>query len=417
MATHTAKSPAASQLDVQAIRAQFPILAEKVHDRPLVFLDSAASAQKPSAVIDSMANTMRHQYANIHRGLHWMSERTTEAYEGVRDLVAGFLNAPSREEIVFTRNSTEAINLVAHSFGALLRPGQAVLISQMEHHANLVPWQMLRDRAGIELRIAPITDDGDLDMEAYKALLADGKVGLVAITHMSNVLGTITPASQIAEVAHAAGALVLFDGSQAVVHHKTDVQALDADFYTFTGHKLYGPTGIGVLWARRALLEQMPPFLGGGDMISTVTFERSTWANIPHKFEAGTPAIVETIGLGVAIEWVSQVGFDAIAAHEAALTAHALQRLATVPGLKIVGNPRMRGGVVSFTMDDVHPHDIATLLDRNGIAIRAGHHCAEPLMRRLGLSATARASFGIYTQKEEIDVLADTLVRIRDFFV
>ncbi|MFT8782139.1 aminotransferase class V-fold PLP-dependent enzyme [Acetobacter syzygii] len=417
MATHTAKSPAASQLDVQAIRAQFPILAEKVHDRPLVFLDSAASAQKPNAVIDSMANTMRHQYANIHRGLHWMSERTTEAYEGVRDLVAGFLNAPSREEIVFTRNSTEAINLVAHSFDALLRPGQAVLISQMEHHANLVPWQMLRDRAGIELRIAPITDDGDLDMEAYKALLADGKVGLVAITHMSNVLGTITPASQIAEVAHAAGALVLFDGSQAVVHHKTDVQALDADFYTFTGHKLYGPTGIGVLWARRALLEQMPPFLGGGDMISTVTFERSTWANIPHKFEAGTPAIVETIGLGAAIEWVSQVGFDAIAAHEAALTAHALQRLATVPGLKIVGNPRMRGGVVSFTMEDVHPHDIATLLDRNGIAIRAGHHCAEPLMRRLGLSATARASFGIYTQKEEIDVLADTLVRIRDFFV
>ena len=417
MATHTAKSPAASQLDVQAIRAQFPILVEKVHDRPLVFLDSAASAQKPNAVIDSMANTMRHQYANIHRGLHWMSERTTEAYEGVRDLVAGFLNAPSREEIVFTRNSTEAINLVAHSFGALLRPGQAVLISQMEHHANLVPWQMLRDRAGIELRIAPITDDGDLDMEAYKALLADGKVGLVAITHMSNVLGTITPASQIAEVAHAAGALVLFDGSQAVVHHKTDVQALDADFYTFTGHKLYGPTGIGVLWARRALLEQMPPFLGGGDMISTVTFERSTWANIPHKFEAGTPAIVETIGLGAAIEWVSQVGFDAIAAHEAALTAHALQRLATVPGLKIVGNPKMRGGVVSFTMDDVHPHDIATLLDRNGIAIRAGHHCAEPLMRRLGLSATARASFGIYTQKEEIDVLADTLVRIRDFFV
>lgn len=417
MATHTAKSPAASQLDVQAIRAQFPILAEKVHDRPLVFLDSAASAQKPNAVIDSMANTMRHQYANIHRGLHWMSERTTEAYEGVRDLVAGFLNAPSREEIVFTRNSTEAINLVAHSFGALLRPGQAVLISQMEHHANLVPWQMLRDRAGIELRIAPITDDGDLDMEAYKALLADGKVGLVAITHMSNVLGTITPASQIAEVAHAAGALVLFDGSQAVVHHKTDVQALDADFYTFTGHKLYGPTGIGVLWARRALLEQMPPFLGGGDMISTVTFERSTWTNIPHKFEAGTPAIVETIGLGAAIEWVSQIGFDAIAAHEAALTAHALQRLATVPGLKIVGNPKMRGGVVSFTMDDVHPHDIATLLDRNGIAIRAGHHCAEPLMRRLGLSATARASFGIYTQKEEIDVLADTLVRIRDFFV
>jgi cysteine desulfurase/selenocysteine lyase len=335
----------------------------------------------------------------------------------VRDLVADFLNAPSREEIVFTRNSTEAINLVAHSFGALLKPGQAVLISQMEHHANLVPWQMLRDRAGIDLRVAPITDEGDLDMDAYKALLADGKVALVSMTHMSNVLGTITPAKQIADIAHAAGALVLFDGSQSVVHHKTDVQELGADFYTFTGHKLYGPTGIGVLWARRDLLEQMPPFLGGGDMISTVTFERSTWANIPHKFEAGTPAIVETIGLGAAIDWVSRIGFDAIAAHEAELTAHALTRLATVPGLNIVGHPRMRGGVVSFTMADVHPHDIATLLDRNGIAIRAGHHCAEPLMRRLGLSATARASFGIYTQKEEIDVLADTLVRIRDFFV
>lgn len=417
MSTHTPTTHAHAQLDVQAIRQQFPILGEKVHDRPLVFLDSAASAQKPNAVIDSMASTMRHQYANIHRGLHWMSERTTEAYEGVRDLVADFLNVPSREEIVFTRNSTEAINLVAHSFGALLKPGQAVLISQMEHHANLVPWQMLRDRAGIDLRVAPITDDGDLDMDTYTALLADGKVALVSMTHMSNVLGTITPAKQIADIAHAAGALVLFDGSQSVVHHKTDVQELGADFYTFTGHKLYGPTGIGVLWARRDLLEQMPPFLGGGDMISTVTFERSTWANIPHKFEAGTPAIVETIGLGAAIDWVSKIGFDAIAAHEAGLTAHALTRLATVPGLSIVGHPRVRGGVVSFTMADVHPHDIATLLDRNGIAIRAGHHCAEPLMRRLGLSATARASFGIYTQKEEIDVLADTLVRIRDFFV
>ncbi|MCP1241462.1 SufS family cysteine desulfurase [Acetobacter lambici] len=417
MSTQTPTVHAVPQLDVHAIRQQFPILGEKVHDRPLVFLDSAASAQKPNAVIDCMANTMRHQYANIHRGLHWMSERTTEAYEGVRDLVADFLNAPSREEIVFTRNSTEAINLVAHSFGALLKPGQAVLISQMEHHANLVPWQMLRDWAGIDLRVAPITDDGDLDIEAYKALLADGKVALVAITHMSNVLGTITPAKQIADMAHAAGAQVLFDGSQSVVHHKTDVQALGADFYTFTGHKLYGPTGIGVLWGRRDLLEQMPPFLGGGDMISTVTFEHSTWANIPHKFEAGTPAIVETIGLGAAIEWVNKIGFDGIAAHEADLTTHALQRLATVPGLNIVGHPRVRGGVVSFTMADVHPHDIATLLDRNGIAIRAGHHCAEPLMRRLGLSATARASFGIYTQKEEIDVLADTLVRIRDFFV
>ena len=404
-------------LESAAIRAQFPILGEKVHDRPLVFLDSAASAQKPNAVIDAMADTMRTQYANIHRGLHWMSERTTEAYEGVRDLVAGFLNAPSREEIVFTRNSTEAINLVAYSYGALLKPGQAVVISEMEHHANLVPWQMLRDRAGIELRIAPITDAGDLDMDAFKALLSDGNVALVAITHMSNVLGGVTPAKQIADLAHAAGALVLFDGSQFVVHRKTDVQALGADFYTFTGHKLYGPTGIGVLWARKELLEAMPPFMGGGDMISTVTFERSTWANVPHHFEAGTPAIIETIGLGAAISWVESIGMDVIATHEAELTAYALKRLQDVPGLSVVGNPQDRGGVVSFTMQDVHPHDIATLLDRNGIAIRAGHHCAEPLMRRLGLTATARASFGIYTLKQEIDVLADTLVRIRDFFV
>ncbi|KAA8384762.1 cysteine desulfurase [Acetobacter sp. DmW_136] len=406
-----------SGLDLAAIRKQFPILSEKVHDRPLVFLDSAASAQKPDAVINAMVHTMHHQYANIHRGLYWLSERATEAYEAVRDQVAGFLNAPSREEIVFTRNSTEAINLVAYSFGSLLTPGQAVVISEMEHHANLVPWQMLRDRMGIELRIAPITDAGDLDMDAFGQLLSDGKVALVAITHMSNVLGTITPARQIADMAHAAGALVLFDGSQAVVHHRTDVQALGADFYTFTGHKLYGPTGIGVLWARRALLEDMPPFMGGGDMISTVTFEKSTWANVPHKFEAGTPAIVEAIGLGAAIAWVEKFGFDAIAAHEQALTSYALERLSTVPGLNIVGQPKERGGVISFTMADVHPHDIATLLDRNGIAVRAGHHCAEPLMRRLGLTATARASFGIYTMQEEIDALADTLVRIREFFV
>lgn len=417
MTSVTTQEKARQTLDVAAIRQQFPILSQKVHDRPLVFLDSAASAQKPEAVIEAMARTMRCQYANIHRGLYWMSERTTEAYEAVRDQVARFLNAPSREEIVFTRNSTEAINLVAHSFGSLLKPGQAVVISEMEHHANLIPWQMLRDRAGIELRVAPITDAGDIDLDALKGLLADGKVALVAVTHMSNVLGTVTPAKVIADMAHAAGAQVLFDGSQSVVHRKTDVQALGADFYTFTGHKLYGPTGIGVLWARKELLEVMPPFLGGGDMISTVSFEKSTWANVPHKFEAGTPAIIETIGLGAAISWVEEIGFEAIAAHEAALTAYAMTRLADVPGLKIVGQPKERGGVISFVMDDVHPHDIATLLDRNGIAVRAGHHCAEPLMRRLGLTATARASFGIYTLPEEIDTLADTLVRIRNFFV
>ncbi|MFT8710762.1 aminotransferase class V-fold PLP-dependent enzyme [Komagataeibacter rhaeticus] len=399
------------------VRDDFPILSEKVHGKDLVFLDSAASAQKPRQVIDCMAETMRTQYANIHRGLYWMSERTTEAYEGVRDQVAKFLGANAREEIVFTRNSTEAINLVAHSYGSMLRPGRAVVVSEMEHHANLVPWQMLRDRTGIELRVTPVTDDGALDMEALGRTLSDGRVGLVAITHMSNVLGTITDARAIADMAHAAGAKVLFDGSQLAVHRRVDVQALDADFYVVTGHKLYGPTGIGVLWARRELLEAMPPFLGGGDMISTVSFERSTWAHVPHKFEAGTPAIIETIGLGAALAYIESIGFDAIGAHEDALTAYALEMLGQVQGLKVIGTAPQRGGVISFTMADVHPHDIATLLDRNGIAVRAGHHCAEPLMRRLGVSATARASFGIYTTPEEIATLAATLEQIRGFFV
>lgn len=403
--------------DVTAIRAQFPILSEKVHGRDLVFLDSAASAQKPVAVIDAMSDVMRTQYANIHRGLHWMSERTTEAYEAVRGKVAGFLGAPSREEIIFTRNSTEAINLVAYSFGSLLKPGQAVLVSAMEHHANLVPWQMLRDRSGIDLRIIPITESGDLDYDALERMLEAGDVALVAVTHMSNVIGGMVDARRVADLAHASGAKVLFDGSQAVVHRKVDVQQIDADFYTFTGHKLYGPTGIGVLWARRELLEAMPPFMGGGDMISTVTFEKSTWAPVPHKFEAGTPAIVETIGLGAAIDWVESIGFDAITAHEKQLVDHAARVLPEVPGLRIIGNPEDRGGVFSFVMKDIHPHDMATLLDRNGVAIRAGHHCAEPLMQHLGLTATARASFALYTTEAEVDALVSALIRIRDFFV
>jgi cysteine desulfurase/selenocysteine lyase len=346
-----------------------------------------------------------------------MSERTTDAYESVRDQVAALLNAPSRDEIVFTRNSTEAINLVAYSYGrGILRPGQAVVISEMEHHSNLVPWQMLRDAHGIELRVAAITDAGELDLASLEILLADGRVGLVAITHMSNVLGSYTPAARIAALAHAHGARVLFDGSQAVVHRAVDVQAIDADFYVFTGHKLYGPTGVGVLWAKRELLEAMPPFLGGGDMISSVTYAKSTWARVPHKFEAGTPAILEVIGLGAAIRYVNAIGFEAIAAHEATLTDHALARLSAIEGLTIIGRAQDRGGVISFTLDGAHAHDIATLLDRNGIAVRAGHHCAEPLMGRLGLDSTARASFGVYTTPGEIDFLADNLERIRGFF-
>ena len=402
--------------DVDRIRADFPILAQSVRGKPLVFLDSAASAQKPVQVMEAMRVASETEYANVHRGLHWMSERATDAYEAVRDQVAGLLNAPSRDEIVFTANSTAAINLVAHSFGGAIEPGRAVLISEMEHHANIVPWLMLRERTGIELRVAKITDGGEIDMESLAGHLKDGRVALTAITHMSNVLGTYTPAARIAAMAHEAGSRVLFDGSQSVVHRAIDVQAIGADFFVFTGHKLYGPTGIGVLWAKRALLEAMPPFMGGGDMISSVSFERATWAEVPHKFEAGTPAILEVIGLGAAIRYVQAIGYDAIAAHEAALTEHALAELAKVDGLHVIGQAQDRGGVVSFTLDGAHAHDVATLLDRNGIAVRAGQHCAEPLMRRLGLDSTARASFGIYTTAAEIDFLAASLQRVRTFF-
>jgi cysteine desulfurase / selenocysteine lyase len=404
-------------LDVARVRADFPILAQKIRGKPLVFLDSAASAQKPRAVIDAVRDAMETQYANVHRGLHWMSERTTDAYEAARDAVAALMNARDRSEVVFTRNVTESLNLMAHSYGrGVLQPGQAVLISAMEHHSNIIPWQLLRDERGIELRVAPITDAGELNLAAFESLLRDGKVGLVSMTHMSNVLGTVTPAERIVRIAHAHGAKVLFDGAQAIVHRRVDVQALDCDFYAWTGHKLYGPTGIGVLWGRRHLLDRMPPFLGGGEMISSVSYEKSTWADVPHKFEAGTPPILEGIGLKAAIDYVASLGFDAIAAHEAALTEHALARIGNVDGVHILGRAQDRGGVVAFTLDNAHAHDVATLLDRQGIAVRAGHHCAEPLMRRFGLESTARASFGIYTTHEEIDFLADSLVRVREFF-
>jgi cysteine desulfurase/selenocysteine lyase len=408
---------AVAPFDVERIRRDFPILTQTVRGKKLVFLDSAASAQKPRVVIDAMVHAMETQYANVHRGLHWMSERTTEAYEAARDAVADLMNANDRSEIVFVRNSTEAINLLAHSYGrGVLKRGQAVLISGMEHHSNIVPWQLLRDAHGIELRVAPITDSGELDMAAFEALLEDGKVGLVAMTHMSNVLGSITPAERIVRIAHAHGAKVMFDGSQAIVHRKVDVRALGCDFYVWTGHKLYGPTGIGVLWGKRDLLDRMPPFLGGGDMISSVTYEQSTWAAVPHKFEAGTPAILEGIGLKAAIDYVQAIGYEAMAAHEAALTEHALARLAGVEGLRVLGQAQDRGGVISFTLDKAHAHDVATLLDRQGIAVRAGHHCAEPLMHRFNLDSTARASFGIYTTHAEVDALADGLIRVREFF-
>ena len=403
--------------DVTVIREDFPILKQQVHGKPLVFLDSAASAQKPRAVIDAMRHVMEAQYANVHRGLHYMSEKTSDAFEEVRDKVAAFINAASRDEIVFTRNATESINLVAYTWGrTALRPSDAVAVSEMEHHANLVPWQMLRDAHGTELRIIKITDAGEIDFDSLEQVFADGKVKLLAVTQMSNVLGSYTPVERLAKFAHERGAKILVDGCQAIVHRHVDVQAIGADFYAFSGHKLYGPTGIGVLYGKRELLEAMPPFMGGGEMIGHVTYEKSTWAKPPFRFEAGTPAIIETIGLGAAIDYVRGIGFEAIAAHEHELTEHALATLGNIEGVNIIGHAQDRGGVISFTMRHAHPHDIATLLDRQGIAVRAGHHCAEPLMGRMGVTGTARASFGMYTTPEEIDALAKGLLRIKQVF-
>jgi cysteine desulfurase/selenocysteine lyase len=398
----------AMPLDVAAIRGDFPILSEKIRGKPFTFLDSGASAQKPRQVIGAMVRMMETAYANVHRGAYHMSKVATEAYEAARVAVARFLNAGDDREIVFTKSSTEAINLVAHSYGrGVLRPGQAVVISEMEHHANLVPWQMLRDAHGIELRIARVTDAGEIDMEDLAAKLSDGRVGLVAVTHMSNVLGTVTPAERIARLAHEHGAKVLFDGSQAAVHRRVDVQAIDADFYVFTGHKLYGPTGIGVLYARAALLEEM---------IAEVTLERAIWAPIPAKFEAGTPPIVEAVGLHAAIDYVTAIGMPAIEAHERALVDRAMARLPHVEGLTLLGCAQDRGGVFAFALDTAHAHDVATLLDRAGIAVRSGRHCAEPLHARFGVESTCRASFGLYTTPEEVDLLAEALRQAREFF-
>ena len=404
--------------DVQRIRQDFPILSQPQHGKPLVFLDSGASAQKPRAVIEAMTRCMETAYANVHRGAYRLSEVATDAYEASRSAVARFINAPDAREVVFTRNSTEAINLVAHSWGrGVMRPDQAVLISELEHHANIVPWQMLRDDRGNPLRICRVTDSGELDMEDLAAKLADGKVGLVALAHMSNVLGTVTPVERVVALAHAHGAKVLLDGSQAVVHRRVDVAAIGCDFYCFTGHKLYGPTGIGVLWGKLEHLDRMPPFLGGGDMIESVSFEKSTWAKPPARFEAGTPAIIEAVGLHAAIDYVNAIGMPAIEAHERALVDHAMRKLSDVPGLTLLGHAQDRGGVFAFALDNAHPHDLSTLLDRAGICIRAGRHCAEPLHTRFGLEqGTARASFGLYTTPEEVDYLAGALVKAREFF-
>ncbi|CAI3945299.1 aminotransferase class V-fold PLP-dependent enzyme [Commensalibacter papalotli (ex Botero et al. 2024)] len=403
--------------DVEKIRNDFPILQQKINGKPFVFLDSGASAQKPIQVIEAMQKSVYTQYANVHRGVYTMSEAMTDQYEAVRQKIADFMGASSAEEVVFTKNSTEAINLVAYSFGSLLSQGQGVVISEMEHHANLVPWQMLRDRLGLHLFVAPITDHGDLDLIALEQILLENDIGIVAITHMSNVLGTINPIKMIASMAHQHGAKILIDGSQGIVHQKVNVQDLDVDFYTFTGHKLYGPTGIGILWGKKKLLEQMPPFMGGGDMIERVTFEKSTWAPPPVRFEAGTQPILEVVGLGAAIDYVLSIGYDNIINHDEQLVNYALEKMQAIEGISILGNPEKRGGVIAFTMNDAHAHDIATLLDQNGIAVRAGSHCAEPLLHRLHHTSVARASFGIYTNFQEIDVFIETLKLVQQMFI
>ncbi|WP_428246040.1 SufS family cysteine desulfurase [Ferrovibrio sp.] len=407
---------ATTGFDVERIRQDFPILAQKVYGKPLVFLDSGASAQKPQVVIDAMSKAFATQYANVHRGIYQLSQLATDAYEDAREKVRAFINAGDVREVVFTRNATEAVNLVANSFGyGLLKAGDEVLISHMEHHANIVPWQLLRDRHGIVLKVAPVLDDGSLDMAGFKALLGP-RTKLVAIAHVSNVLGTVNPVAEIVRLAHAAGARVLIDGSQAVQHMPVDVQALDADFYVFTGHKLYGPTGIGVLYGKAALLEAMPPWQGGGDMILSVTFEKNEWAELPHKFEAGTPAFIEAVGLGAAIDYVQAVGIEAIAAHEHDLLVYATAKLKEINSLRIIGEAPEKGAVISFVLEGIHAHDVGTILDREGIAVRVGQHCAHPLMDRFGVNATVRASFGMYNTRAEVDALCAGLKRVMEIF-
>ena len=408
-----------SEIDVASIRKKFPILDQQVNGKRLVYVDSASSSQKPASVIDAMSRYYETTHANVHRGVYGIAEEATRLYEQARAKVARFIGAPSPDGVVFTKNVTEAINLVAHTWGrANLKAGDAVLLTEMEHHANLVPWLMLKEERGIELRYLPVADDYSLDLTDLDRLV-DG-VKLVSITAMSNVLGTLTPVERLAEVAHAAGALLLVDGAQYVPHLPTDVQALGADFFGFTGHKMLGPTGIGVLWAREELLESMPAFLGGGEMIRDVRLDGWTPNDIPWKFEAGTPPIAEAIGLGVAVDELNAIGPEAIRAHEVSLTAYALRNLTERfgDGLTIHGptEPAERGGVVSMQLGDIHAHDVSQVLDQHGVCVRAGHHCAKPLMRRLGLSATARASFYVYNDTDDVDALADALEATRDFF-
>ncbi|MEW5422080.1 cysteine desulfurase [Amorphus sp. 3PC139-8] len=406
----------AGAYDVEAVRRDFPILSRKIHDKPLVYLDNAASAQKPTQVLERIQAAYAEDYANVHRGLHTLANLSTEAYEGARETVTRFLNAPSSEEVIFTRSTTEAINLVASSFGGMvLGAGDEVVISVMEHHSNIVPWHFHRERNGAVLKWVDVKPDGSFDLDRFEAALSE-RTKVVAMTQMSNVLGTVVPMREVIAIAHARGIPVLVDGSQAAVHMPVDVQALDCDFYVMTGHKLYGPTGIGVLYAKRTHLEAMPPYMGGGEMIGSVSRDRITYGDLPNKFEAGTPPIVQAIGLGAALDYMEQIGRDRIAAHEARLKAYAEERLRAINSIRVMGSPSEKGAIFSFDMEGAHAHDVATILDREGIAVRAGTHCAEPLLEAFGVTATCRASFGLYNTLEEVDRLAEGIEKAHRFF-
>jgi cysteine desulfurase/selenocysteine lyase len=402
--------------DVAKIRAEFPALAMRVYGKPLVYLDNAASAQKPKPVLNRMNKAYTEQYANVHRGLHYLANEATEAYEGARETVRGFLNAARKEEIIFTRNATEAINLVAATFGReRIQPGDEIVISIMEHHSNIVPWHFLRERHGAVIKWAPVDDEGNFLIDEFEKLLGP-RTKMVAITQMSNALGTVVPVKEVVKLAHARGIPVLIDGAQGAVHLDVDVRDLDCDFFVFTGHKLYGPTGIGVLYGKYDLLAAMPPFNGGGEMIREVFEDRVTYGEPPHRFEAGTPAIVQAIGLGAAIDYVNSVGKARIRAHESALVKYAQERLGQINSLRIIGNAKDKGPIVSFEIKGAHPHDVATIIDRSGVAVRAGTHCAMPLLARFGVTATCRASFAMYNTKDEVDILAASLVKAQEFF-
>jgi cysteine desulfurase/selenocysteine lyase len=414
--TKSTKETEDTKLDVHRLRQDFPILHRQVHGHPLVYLDNAATTQKPQVVLDALARYYTDINSNVHRGVHNLSELATEAYDGARTKIRRFFNASSDREIVFTRNATEAINLVAFAFvRPKLRRGDEVVISAMEHHSNIVPWQLICEERGAKVRVLPMDDRGELLLDELDGLLTD-RTRIVAVSHMSNALGTINPIDDIARIAHARGIPVLADGSQAAYHMAVDVQALGVDFYAATGHKMYGPTGIGILYGREKLLDEMPPFLGGGDMISSVTFEKSTWNTLPFKFEAGTPNIEGAIGLGVAIDYISRIGFDAISAHERELLVYGTQALQTVPTLRLIGTAPRKASILSFVMENVHPHDIGTVVDREGIAVRTGHHCAQPVMDRFGVPATARASLAMYNTREEIDSLVAALHKVHEVF-